>query len=101
MHKIDEKLLKENIQFDYARLRRMTIILVAVIWTLEFSLITYNLLLFQEFTLDSLYWICTGIPILLSTISKVKLERNSMSETFPSRILALTLLKGMVRCVGV
>lgn len=71
MHKIDEKLLKENIEFDYFRLKRLTIILVAVITTLEFSLITYNLLLFQEFRLDSLYWICTGIPIFLSTISKV------------------------------
>lgn len=71
MHKIDEKLLKENIEFDYTRLKRLTIILIVVITTLEFSLITYNLLLFQEFKLDSLYWICTGIPILFSTISKV------------------------------
>ncbi|XP_037048955.1 gustatory receptor for bitter taste 66a [Bradysia coprophila] len=71
MHKIDEKLLKENIEFDYFRLKRVTIILVAVITILEFSLVTYNLLLFQEFRLDSLYWICTGIPIFLSTISKV------------------------------
>lgn len=71
MQKIDEKLLKENIEFDYSRLKRMTIILVVVITTLELSLLTYNLLLFQEFTIDSLYWICTGIPVLLSTISKV------------------------------
>lgn len=71
MHKIDEKLLKENIEIDYSRLKRLTIILVAVIMTLELSLVAYNLLLFQEFKLDSLYWICTGIPILLSTISKV------------------------------
>ncbi len=71
MHKIDEKLLKENIEFDYFRLKRMTIITVTVVMTLELSLVTYNLLLFQEFKLDSLYWICTGIPILLSTISKV------------------------------
>lgn len=71
MHKIDEKLLKENIEIDYRKLKRLTIILVVVITTLELSLVTYNLLLFQEFTMDSLYWICTGIPILLSTISKV------------------------------
>lgn len=71
MHKIDEKLLKENIEFDYSRMKRMTIILVVVITSLELSLVTYNLLLFQEFKLNSLYWICTGIPILLSTISKV------------------------------
>ncbi|KAG4072025.1 hypothetical protein HA402_010962 [Bradysia odoriphaga] len=71
MHKIDEKLLKENIEFDYFRLKRVTIILVAVITILELSLVTYNVLLFQEFRLDSLYWICTGIPIFLSTISKV------------------------------
>lgn len=71
MHKIDEKLLKENIEFDYFRLKRMTIILVIVIMTLELSLVTYNLLLFQEFSFASLYWVCTGIPILMSTISKV------------------------------
>lgn len=71
MHKIDEKLLKENIEFDYSRLKRLTIVLVVAVTTLELSLVTYNLLLFQEFRIDSLYWICTGIPILLSTISKV------------------------------
>lgn len=71
MQKIDEKLLKENIEIGYSLLKRLTITLVAIITTLEFSLVTYNLLLFQEFTVDSLYWICTGIPIFLSTISKV------------------------------
>lgn len=71
MQKIDEKLLKENIEIDYVTLKRLTIFLVAIITTLEFSLVTYNLLLFQDFTIDSLYWICTGVPIFLSTISKV------------------------------
>lgn len=71
MHKIDEKLLKENIEIDYNRLKRLTMILVGIITILEFSLVTYNLLLFQEFTISSIYWICTGIPIYLSTISKV------------------------------
>lgn len=71
MQRVDDKLLKENIEINYTTTKRLTYILVALITVVEFSLVTYNFVLFQDAMLQSIWWFVTGFPLFFSSISKV------------------------------
>lgn len=71
MQRVDDKLLKENIEINYTNTRRLTYILVALITVFEFSLVTYNFVLFQDGQFQSIWWFVTCIPLFFSSISKV------------------------------
>lgn len=63
MEKVNEKLIRQNINVDLGRVRRLSIILISTITILEIALVTYNYIVFED-----AIWI---IPLYLSTISKV------------------------------
>lgn len=49
----------------------MTIFLIAIVTVIEVGIVVYNFLLFQEFNIASIWWFVTGIPLYLSSISKI------------------------------
>lgn len=49
----------------------MTIVLIAIVTVVEVGIVVYNFLLFQEFNIGSIWWFVTGIPLYLSSISKI------------------------------
>lgn len=63
MEKVNEKLIKENIEINLGRVRIFSIILISAITIIEVGLVTYNYVVFK----DAIWF----IPIYLSTVAKV------------------------------
>lgn len=63
MQDLDDKLQKENIKIDYSKIRKLTIVLIAIITILESGIVAYNYVLLE----DTLWF----APIYVSTVSKV------------------------------
>lgn len=71
MQRVDDKLLKENIEINYGIVRQLTIILVILVAIVEFSLVGYNYYLFKDVMEQSYWWLITCIPLFFSSISKI------------------------------
>lgn len=71
MQRVDDKLLKENIEIDYGKTKRLTIILIILATIMETSLVIYNFILFQDVMLQSFWWLITCIPLYSSSLAKI------------------------------
>lgn len=69
MQKVDDKLLKENIEINYSHTKRLTIILIILVSILELAIVIYTFVLFQE--VQSFWWLITCIPLYSSSIAKI------------------------------
>jgi len=63
MEKINEKLIRENIEVNLGRVRKLSIALICTITIIEVGLVTYNYVVFK----DAIWF----MPIYLSTVAKV------------------------------
>lgn len=49
----------------------MSVVLITVVTVIEVGIVVYNFLLFQDFSIGSIWWFVTGIPLYMSSISKI------------------------------
>lgn len=63
MEKINQKLIRENIDVNLGQVRKLSIFLVSAITIIEVGLVTYNYVVFK----DAIWF----LPIYLSTVAKV------------------------------
>lgn len=72
LREIDDKLLKENVQLNYQRIRKYSIIFLTIAVVGEVTLGLFNLFFFlREFTwLGSLYWFLSCIPLFNNSIAR-------------------------------
>lgn len=46
-------------------------VLITIVTVVEFGIVVYNFLLFQNISIQSIWWFVTGIPLYQSSISKI------------------------------
>lgn len=71
MQHVDDQLVRQHVHINYGCVRRLTVLLLAVVTVVEASIVTYNFVLFQEVVLESTWWFVTCLPLYLSSVAKV------------------------------
>lgn len=73
MERIDDKLIQENIFINYTKLRRLSIVLIGIVTTLEVFISVFNIFVFRENeSLVQSLWLLTNLfPVYFSSLSKI------------------------------
>lgn len=71
MQHVDDQLGRQHVNVSYTSVRTVTIRLLFVVTVTELSIVTYNFILFQTLSFQSLWWFTTCMPLYTSSIAKI------------------------------